>query len=439
VAVATVLAVVVGANVVEARRTAAEDARLAEVPGLVGSLEHPLEQVWTGSAVYSVAALGEVLVGQVMDGEEGPEGLEAIDVRTGSRLWSLATDRGAEGYRICSPWEDWRISLTEAGTATLLCVTEGGARPADAPAPIELVDVRTGEVLSAFELPATSLLSGRVGEDLVAAWVDDDRRVVVARVGTDDGAEQWRTTSEPLDPQIDPMTVSAHVYLEAVVVEQQSWEEEEAQAEHLLTVDPETGDVVDGPHGGWEGDLVAVAAPGLPGRRFVGYRDAAGTPGVRVEDADGAEVLDLDGWPLLPTVDDGAVPEVVLVRSPEGAVTAVDLGTGAERWSFGRGPAVAVVLRLAETVVVLDGSEAHALDLRTGAALWTVEDVAYAGAATDGRRVLLARIGDGGGLSAHDLRDGRELWRTALPGVQQITPGPGVVVLQRDGTIAGFR
>lgn len=435
-AAVVVLVVVLGVNLVEVRRTAAEDARLAEVPGLVVSLEHPLEPVWESPVAYPIAVLEDVVVGEVMDGAGGA-GLEAIDLRTGGHLWSLATDRGAQGYRSCSPWEDWRRHLLGAEAVTLLCVTEGGTGPDHAPAAVELVDVRTGEVRSAFELPRSSLVRERVGEDLVTAWVEDDRRIVVARLSAEDGAELWRTTSEPIDPQVDLQSVNVYVDLEVVVVELGFWDDEEPQREHLFDVDLGTGQVVDDPAPDPGG--VLLVAPATSGHRFIAYRDAAGAPGVRVEDADGAEVIELDGWPLLPTVDDGALPEVVLVRRAQGSVRALDLEAGAELWSLDGGPSLATVLRLGETVVVLDGAAARALDLRTGEELWAVEDVAHAGAVTDGRRVLLARIGDGGGLSAHDLRDGRELWRTALPGVQQVTPGPGVVVLQRNGTLAGLR
>lgn len=440
VVVAAVLVLVIGVNVLEARRTAAEDEALAELPGVVGSLEHPVRQVWERSDAYPITFLDHVVVAEVLG---PPSTVEALDVRTGERLWHVETELGTDRYRHCSTWWDWDVELVDdAGATSLVCATAGrGADGRVEPSSVEVVDIRSGDTLATFELGGQVLTHERRGDDLVAAWVTPERSVVAARLRID-GTEVWRTTGDGAGPDVDLSMLTAHLEGDVLVAGLRQLRVNE-RPEVVMAVDVGTGEPVGHPplqRGRTWSDTVGTAS----GHVLATRHTAQGTTTV-VADPDGTEVLEVDGWPLLARVDDGSAPEVVLVgssRAPgasDAAVAAVDLRRGERLWSSPELMAAEAVLRLRGEVLVVAGGYAHAVDVRTGAVRWTVEDVSGRGAVTDGRRVLLARADVDGGLSSHDLRDGRELWRTALPGVEQLTAGPGVVVVHRDGTLAAFR
>jgi outer membrane protein assembly factor BamB len=147
--------------------------------------------------------------------------------------------------------------------------------------------------------------------------------------------------------------------------------------------------------------------------------------------------------------------------SPEGAVYALDARTGAKVWRFqtrieydsdvGAGPTISPpgVNGFADGVVYVAGKDrvVYALNLRTGALIWSFDFAADQPSVTDPARstaALLGRtlvLGSGAGVYALDAVTGAKLWHT---GTVEVVSSPAivgpsgsriVVFGDRDGTI----
>ena len=133
----------------------------------------------------------------------------------------------------------------------------------------------------------------------------------------------------------------------------------------------------------------------------------------------GRDDVDLPGAVLVPTVDDGSVPDLVLTSG--GSLRGWDAVAGSARWKsdvVASGNAVV----LGGRVHVSTRSGVVALDGETGEVVWrgaTTEDHVPGSIATDGRLLLVAERPVVGGapsdLVAYAATDGRTVWRSGLP------------------------
>lgn len=190
------------------------------------------------------------------------------------------------------------------------------------------------------------------------------------------------------------------------------------------------------PDGGW-------VAPGTAPTESGALHDVVHLP-------DGGSVA-LDGQVLVPWASDGRDPGLLLERTgPQTVGRSTDEGdAGARLWSAPRLAATALLARVSGTAVVVDEEGAvRAVDLGTGADRWTLDPEVLSldgmawvpeslifGAYTDGDTLLLpvsaGREGDPSGLRllAVDLHDGSVRWE-----IEQETPYTQLVSV--DGYLA---
>lgn len=362
-------------------------------------------------------------VGRVLDGDLAAvsmTGLDAGDLRIGVTTppWDDARDLiavGADGATV------WSTSLEDAGAAAPDIGLEypscdGGAPPvttvrclvldrsasdpaasddrwtAGPPAAARLVsvDAASGEVRSSRPVPPMSSWAGGGGLQVLASVVAGTLEVTAwdVRAAPDapddpDATPLWRTT-EPLDRGTGS-----------------------EQTAYPPTVFADAGRVVvQGDIGGWAFDAA-------DGTRQVGGTDylvvtrtghlAASGAGLVVLDDTGAELFPLAGQPIYLGVDDGSAPDTELLitsRPGEGRLlTAVQVPSGDELWSVARPrwtDGAAVLLE--DVLYAADGDGVSALDVRTGRELWRTPVAASSevggGLMTDGRRVLLVARAD---------------------------------------------
>jgi hypothetical protein len=202
----------------------------------------------------------------------------------------------------------------------------------------------------------------------------------------------------------------------------------------LRSVDP-----FDPSTGGWDPGIVAVDGGGHAARLPYPATSEAATAveTYRVWREDGTVVGDVVGPLATPTVTDGSRPQVLLTMGLSG-LAAFDPGDAAPLWTLD-GTGGWPVARTEHVLVVQDGFSYIAVDPRTGRERWTVPMVSptpgdfgnqpyLVAAFTDGRRLMLVEVRDGGlvgedGTSplvmrALDLSTGATVWsqeRTAAP------------------------
>jgi hypothetical protein len=192
-----------------------------------------------------------------------------------------------------------------------------------------------------------------------------------------------------------------------------------------------------------------------PGQSRVAVRGGAGGFGVWPSpqrgawfDSAGALLADLPGGPVTERITDGTAEEVVLVLTP--LLSAVDVRTGRVLWQRGDGATrwpSSLPVRRDGLVVVPEGDRLLGLDVRTGAARWSVPAptaVQTFGARplTDGVRLVVtdldpagrgdptdpgAPAGPGGAvvLRAIDLATGADAWTAAAPSSARWVSGIG--------------
>ena len=125
-----------------------------------------------------------------------------------------------------------------------------------------------------------------------------------------------------------------------------------------------------------------------------------------------------DGYPIIPTVDDGSTGDLVLVQSATGqGMVAHDLDSRRPAWTLG-GADAGGALVLDGRVVRVEPDALRAVDARTGATVWSTPAAGSRvyGLHTDGDVVVRAeRDGQGGTvLVARSLDDGRVRWTSPV-------------------------
>lgn len=416
--VAVVLAVVGVGVVIDARQDAAL-ARIRETPYVIRTtVEPPLEAVEWGTPATVAALYGEVrtadglVVGQAEPVAGEPVALAALDAQTGAERWRVDL-QDDPGTTVPS------VSCTADGdpARTAWCVVlDGEARQ------LVAVDLAAREVRTTRALPDG--VGARVSGDVLytTRLTADTIEVVAADVS--DGTVRWRAQLPDRPGDVAelswPSFDGTHLWV---------WGGTEQWA-----LDPADGSV----------RAHALGLTSTRGGRLV--EDSwAGVP--HLVGVDGTQDVDLPGSPFWFSVDDGSVPDVLLVSGVDGVhqvVRAVDAGTGETLWQ--RPPSAQswpIVLLLDGAVYGSDDHGMWALDLRTGEERWATEEGGGTGnLMTDGVHLLHVETAeDGEHLVAYDLHDGERLWSEPLPADAQMAQelGGQLVVVSESGSVSVLR
>ena len=422
-AVTGLAGVVVGANVAELRAQDARTAALAGVAGVLAPADDPLTEAWRldDGGVYAGTVAGLVLVSR-----SGAGTLEALDSATGERRWVVDAPPGRpwveQACRPVAAMADADGGQVLTGPADVdpedtrvLCV-----RSAVPPAPPPVIEDRvlvldgiSGEVLAAVGGRLPVLAVAVVEGDLLALQFDTDRHLHVTRWDALAGEQEWHWRSP------EPMFSPGHLFLTDL---RRDGDLVRIEGLTVATLDLGTGSVVDDGAPLTPGTGLARTEVPLPGGRTAVW-ETQEVPGIgrgHVQDADGTVLHELEAPPIAPSVDDGSVPEVLVTGSAgDTLLLGLDAATGERLWTSEQAGAGALtpLVRVDGVLVVVRGDRVQALELRSGRVLW--EAPAHPGfphvGMTDGEHVLVVTDGATRHLVARGLRDGVEVWRTALP------------------------
>ena len=175
----------------------------------------------------------------------------------------------------------------------------------------------------------------------------------------------------------------------------------------------------------------------------------------RVLNEDGTLRFEFDGWPWAAYGLAGEGMEIghetlVVLQLDSPSASTVDLvgldpSTGEEVWRRSDETLSQPLLQLDGMGVTASPTKATAIDLRTGADLWTHaadSTVYFMAPITDGEVVLLADRSTGTlQLAAVDLRTGQDRWRMDAPlGLGDVSvSSAGVVLMNADGELIAYR
>lgn len=438
-AACVVLVLAVVANVVELRRDRERAARLEGLPGVVDSLAEPLTEQWRTEG-WVTTDLGEHLL------LDTPDGIRAVDPATGETAWELDGEvRARLGVDHCRLPGDGAFLPGEdrPPSEVVVCVPPlWGAGSDTGDVGLLVVEVRTGEILRTLE---TS------GRPLTLEWLDDEG--VVLLLATPEGtvrAVAWDLATGVL--RFDTTTRTPVFRPGGGDEGLLNWQ----RFDDVAALTGSTGDVaVDlttGAEVTWSdaddsptGEIRVELADGSTLVWEWSVDDGSGY----VEDASGELRFRLSDSPTLPLVDDGAVPDVLVVQGEEG-LRGHDVATGEVLWSS-EVPDGFGLLAIDGTLVVANGGRTVAIDLRDGTTLWEADSgsFGYPATPTDGELLLrLEQVTDplrtGGvddsALVARSIRDGREVWRVPLgvPAHDVMTTRDGHVVVSTDEGVIGL-
>jgi outer membrane protein assembly factor BamB len=393
------VAVLAGWQLVAGARERDEVERLRRTPGvLAATVTAPLEaEPWGGPEASLVLAGGVrtadgLVVGSAHTDPDGAGSVLALDAATGAEAWRVAVadplPPGAAGGMDCRP---------DAEPATVLWCTvrrfaDGRSAPAGgARARLVAVDLDRGVVREERDLPAgTSVVP--VAGGLI--------EVGSGPAGITVRGDGWAT--ELPDP------VPGGEFPAATVADGHLWV---WGATAIWSLDPADG-------------RVEASSPDLDVVRGGRLAQREGPTRTRLLGADGRGSVVVDGQPAIVRVDDGREPDLVLLHAAEddgtGLLRAVRADDGALAWER------RVDLPLGGGLLVLGGlvhggggAGVWALDLATGAERWSGRGAPPAGwdLVTDGVHVLRAERDPATGeevLAGYDRRDGGR-WAAALP------------------------
>lgn len=461
-ALVVVVAVVVITNVNEHARDVRGDEAVAAMPGLVGSLDEPLDLVWERPGFGGPAS--GLIFGQIEDDWAPlyPETGEPIPLPLGDgEVWGPcgAVDGAEPAMLVC-----WRYEQPTTPDQALPTGTRspGPALPdVAAPVPVypdpaspealllaAMADARLvavssvdGAVLAERPMAAPTVgfgLGSGIGSvdgDLVVGS-QEGRTLTVTRVDPLTGLVRWARSVE--EPDGDPLAFNG------VRVE----------VRHGLVVVHGPTTAVLSAEDGRQVDTWVLPALGVGEMRSV--RDGADVEvtgrGYAVWDGiegqvrslrgtwfgnDGREV-ELEGRLAEPEVTDGSDGDVLLLARRNGIeLVGVDLASGDDLWTAGlRGGEVLV--RCDGAVVVSDGQRVVAFDLRSGQERWSrsVEGLRPdEGSVTDGRNVVVvATLDHERVLAAISLESGAVSWTVPAPSGGGDVPGSTSIGLARVGT-----
>jgi hypothetical protein len=384
----------VGAETAEEHADDALVTAFAGVGGIGLSLREPLTEPWRLATPVPGAAL-------VITQEEhaGRTRTTARDAVTGRTRWlaPASVDIAGRGAR---------CPASVAGGTLLVCQAFGepgqGGPTTDAvlggtPDRLVVLAADDGRVVAERVLGTTTIGWAVLDDDLVLA-TRVEAGADVERSGLLDEQIRWRTgvplPRSALARQMQ-LTAGAFVVLTGPAA---------------AVIDAGTGDLL----GTWAasgGGPVQVAAS------TIGFAVWTSSQEGIWFDRRGAAGARLPGGPVVPAVDDGSLPGVLLLQDAD-VLRAVDVHAGT-LWERPRVEGVPV--RLDGIVVLEDEEGLRATDLASGADRWSVRaaTASLGGTVlTDGVRLLTASRDAVGTrvLSAYDLRDGSLAWTTSMPG-----------------------
>lgn len=431
--VVALTAVIGVAHVVETRRDADRRGALGDVPGLVGSLEDPLREVWRVPAT-SVVAWNDTVV--VVADPNRPNVQLGIALASGEIVWTWL---GPDGQH-CIPVLDGEWPAADP-TELIACAVAPGAAATSAATPevggtdVVVLDVGTGAEVGSLAVPSGLAFVDSADGDLILMSVGPGSTVQVSRWDPRTGHQVWQFTSEPgLWEAIASAGDGGYAIDNGVIT----------FGDSALAISESTGAEVDLEQLWWADTPVAGGLP--DGGSFeTAYRD--GVPlRTRVFDADGSRRFDVEAVPWLATISDGSLTGVLPVRRTTGQeVVGLDAATGAELWTVGAMAGQEPVLQIDGVAVALGTSSAVGLELADGLRLWQMPIERSAGAwqpVSDGGLVLLLSREQGPlELAAHDVRTGARVWGVRVPDDARYLRGVGgaVVLVQTATEVVAFR
>src|SRR5665811_164733 len=189
--VVALTAVIGVAHVVESRRDADRRGALGDVPGLVGSLENPLREVWRVPAT-SVVAWNDTVV--VVADSNRPNVQLGIALASGEIVWTWL---GPEGHQ-CIPVLDGEWPAVEP-TELIACAVGPGAAatPEVGGTDVVVLDVGTGAEVGSLAVPSGLAFVDSADGDLTLMSVGPGATVQVSRWDPRTGDQVWQFTSEP--------------------------------------------------------------------------------------------------------------------------------------------------------------------------------------------------------------------------------------------------
>lgn len=375
---------------------AAREAAIARLPGIVPSLDSPPSEVWRLTGASPLGWVGDDLLVR----RTATDRVERIDARTGAVRWSVT----ATGT--CATPDQWyassfigMVAAEQVDSAYLVCARVVGATAE--PNPIEVLDLADGRARHGPVVDGVFLGLGGVDDDLIIAAAAPDGRVRAERWSIASRTVRWTYQSPDVvaDPESGGTLAGSAPGAFSIV------------GRRTVLLDPETGQEVTG----FTALQAAATEPDdvvLPdGSTLHGATDATGRH--RRTAASGESLPSMLGWPMPVGVDDGSAPDILLVTSPYGQSSAIELSSGAVLWPVPGGSHV--VARLDSRGVLLESGQLQVVDLRTGAPLWSDEGTGQTvlgplgGAVTDGHLLgyLVQARGDAV-LTVADLGTGVE-------------------------------
>ncbi len=438
---ATVAAVACVAVVVQQGTVAAEEAALAALPGRSVSLAAPLDEVWHLDDVYPLGWVdGDLLV----TGYSAPS-TRRIDPTTGAARWSTASGVGCTTMDDLGrgPFAD--VGLPQLDGSSLVCLSMGDPSSGGGSGlglGIVLLDAASGTTSSGSHLDGAPFGLLPVDRDVVVATATTDGRVRAERWSPESGQVIW--SYEGTEPVIDPQNgygLSAGPgYLQV-------------EGSPTLLLDLATGrelaspvDATSSEEAGRSATSESTLADGSVVRGRFGDSGK-----LQRTAADGTALPPFPGWPMAAGVDDGSGAGTAFALTSGGNVSAVDLSTGATRWTV---PGYDVVAVLEGLAVVLDQTSLSAHDVGTGAEVWKepISQDQYGGAAvTDGRSVGYLTVPEPGAtptgsalvLRVVDLRTGVRRAQSSVVGygarLLGTAPDGAILVLTVGGRLSVLR
>lgn len=421
-----VLAVVwVTADAAQQREEAGRRAALADVPGVLDSLDEPLRVLWSSQeSMYPIAYSDQVVVVASTDDDVS---VLALDATSGEVLWRRegVRDESCEALVAGSAWDAVRATEVICWVSTDIVQAEGplGLPPSD----VVVLDVATGAEVGAYEVPGTLIAVEALDGSALIASADAAGAVGVERWDPGGGV-LWSVTEPGLLAQIQDeglvFTVAGtHFWCGGL----------DAEARSLATGEP-VGGVGARPEPFYSG--TAQLADG--GWASWALRDGPGGSldriWTRVTDGDGTLRFEVGGRPWVDyrrsvasragsVVSDGLPAGLLLMRldagiGDSGHVAALDARTGAVRWEGQRLAEVYPCVQVGGVLVAAGTGRVYAFDLATGRELWRGAAAEQAGGVslTDGERLVLpTEVGDGPALTSFDIDTGATGWTVVLP------------------------
>ncbi|MGV8979076.1 MAG: PQQ-binding-like beta-propeller repeat protein [Cellulomonas sp.] len=408
--------------------------RLAAVPGVVAALDGPPRALWADFNLSPDPAgtheVGGLLVGTWRSDTEAVVA-RGVDARSGSAVWSVPL-AGPRMWGDQCAFADGAADGPHRAMLACIVVDAAPAPPADYPATmthasavhLSIIDPRTGHILATYPATPNGTISS-LGTDIAIASVVDGQ-FTVARFDPRTGRTVWAThptttstpdaalTSARVSPVGDGLLLDAGARL---------WQLSAA------------GDFVHKWSGLEADDGWSIQV--TPGGHVLRTTSALG--GATTTDLWTGVTFAPPGQQVMTGTDDGSASTLLLTSGP--ALTAWDLGTGAQRWTTDGDVGAVVVLE--GTVYSVGARTLRAQDVQSGAVRWAVPvgSEASTSLATDGRSLLVLDAAGGSGgslLRAVDLQDGSTLWTAPLaepPGRLLVlahhlftTTGPGRMV-----------